>query len=160
MENSKGPAPEGVIAKMREESPEDADVAQKLLDWSRKHFTEIRLTPKGINIVPGFRREDAFSPFVIQKERKRALYVDVRNIQRTPPFDTAEQWQEFCDRLGKMRGVDFELTTDGNYYRAEYSDLANDQALKVFQETIAWSIEQVKGGQHLGTSIQSQSAIP
>jgi len=41
-------------------------------------------------------------------------------------------------------GVNFELTPDGNYYRAEYSDLGNDEALKAFQETIAWGIEQVK----------------
>ncbi len=47
-----------------------------------------------------------------------------------------------------MRGVNFDLTPDGDYYRAEYSDLANDEALKAFQETIAWSIEQVKSAQH------------
>jgi hypothetical protein len=32
MENPKGPTPEEVIAKIREESPEDADVAQKILE--------------------------------------------------------------------------------------------------------------------------------
>ncbi len=68
----------------------------------------------------------------------------VENIQGTPPFNTAQKWQEFRDRLDKMRGVHFKLTPKGNYYRAEYSDLANDEALKAFQETTYWSIEQVK----------------
>jgi hypothetical protein len=47
-----------------------------------------------------------------------------------------------------MHGVHFELLPEGNFYRAEYSDLANDEALKAFQETIAWSIEQVKSAPH------------
>lgn len=72
------------------------------------------------------------------------MYVDVRNIRRTPPFDTEQKWQKFRDRLVKMRGVNFVRTPNGNYYRAEYSDLATDEALKAFQETIAWSIEQVR----------------
>ena len=144
MNNPKEPTPEEIVAKIRPESPEDADVVQKLLDWSRQHFTGIRTTPEGWNIVPEFRPGPAFSPFVIQKEGKRALYVGIQNIQRTPPFDTAEKWQEFRDRLVKLRGVHFKLTPEGNWYRAEYSDLANDEALKAFQETIAWSIEQVR----------------
>ncbi len=149
MENPKEPTPEEIIAKMRQESPEDADVAQKILDWSRRHFTEIRLTPEGWNILPVFRQGAVlFSPLVIQKENRRALYMHVQNIQGTPPFDTAQTMQEFRDRLDKLRGVHFELTPNGNYYRAEYSDLANDEALKAFQETIAWSIEQVKSAQH------------
>jgi hypothetical protein len=74
--------------------------------------------------------------------------VDVQNIQRTPPFDTAKKWQKFRERLVELRGVHFKLTPKGNYYRAKYSDLANDEALKAFQETIAWSIEQVKSAQH------------
>jgi hypothetical protein len=149
MENPKGPTPEEVIAKIRQESPEDADVAQKILDWSRQHFTEITTTPKGWLIVPVFRQgAGIFSPFGIQKEKSRALYMYVQNIKSTPPFDTAKKWHEFRDRLDKTRGVHFELTPDGNYYRAEYSDLANDEALKAFQETIAWSIKQVKSAQH------------
>jgi hypothetical protein len=74
--------------------------------------------------------------------------VYVQNIKGTPPFNTAQEWQEFRDRLDKMRGVNFDLTPDGNFYRAEYYDLANDEALKAFQETIVWSIEQVKSAQH------------
>ncbi|MDX6304717.1 MAG: hypothetical protein QOI77_1686, partial [Blastocatellia bacterium] len=105
-------------------------------------------TRKGFIIFPVLRRGPSFSPFVIKKEGKPALYVDVQNIQRTPPFDTAEKWQEFRDRLDKMHGVRFELLPEGNFYRARYSDLANDDALKGFQETIAWSIEQVKSAPH------------
>jgi hypothetical protein len=148
MENPKGPTPDEVIAKMREDSPEDADVAQKILDWSRQFF-EITTTPKGWLIVPVLRQgAGTFSPFGIQKEKSRALYMYVQNIRRTPPFDAAPKWQEFCDRLDKIRGVHFDLTPNGNYYSAKYSDLANDEALKSFQETIAWSIEQVKSAQH------------
>jgi hypothetical protein len=123
MENPKGPTPEEVIAKIREESPEDADVAQKILDWSHNHF-EITTTPTGWLIVPVFRQgAGTFSPFGIQKEKRRALYVYVQNIKGTPPFNTAQKWQEFRDRLDKMRGVNFDLTPDGNFYRAEYYDL-------------------------------------
>lgn len=147
MKNPQEPTPEEIVAEIRKDSPEDADVAQKILNWSRQHFNGINVTPKGWNIVPEFRSGPAFSPFVIQKEAKRALYVDVRNIQKTPPFDRAKKWQEFCDRVVKMRGIDFELTPDGNYYRAEYSDLANDDAMEAFQKTIAWSIKQVKSAQ-------------
>jgi hypothetical protein len=137
--------PEEVVAEMRRESPEDADVAQTILDWSRQHFTEINVTAGEWNIVPVFRQGAVlFSPLAIQKDNRRALYIRVENIQGTPPFNTAEKWREFRDRLDKMRGVHFELTPKGNYYRAEYSDLANDEALKAFQETIAWLIEQVK----------------
>ena len=144
MENPREPTPEEIIAKMRQESPEDADVAQKILDWSRQHF-EIRITPEGWNIVPVLRQEMfAFSPFVIQKEKRRALYMDVRNIQTNPPFNTSQKWQEFQDRLEEMRGITFTVTPEGNYYWAEYSDFGNDEALKAFQETIVWSIEQVK----------------
>jgi hypothetical protein len=68
MNNPKEPTPEEIVAKIRPEWPEDADVAQKLLYWSRQHFTGIRTTPEGWNIVPEFRRGPAFSPFVIQKK--------------------------------------------------------------------------------------------
>jgi hypothetical protein len=145
MNSPEEPTPEEIVAKIRQESPEDADVAQKLLDWSRQHFTGIRVTPEGWNIVPEFRRGPAFSPFVIQKEKRRALYMHVRNIRRTPPFDTAKKWHEFRDRLVKLH---FKLTPEGDWYRAKYSDLKNDEALKAFQETIAWSIEQVKSAAH------------
>lgn len=142
MENPKGPIPEEVIAKIREESPEDADVAQKLLDWSRQHFTKVPTTSGGWLIVPEFGEgADPFRPFGIQKETSRALYIYVKNIKRTPPFDTAGKWEEFRDRL-VLRG--FKPTPEHDYYKAKYSDLANDEALKAFQETIAWSIEQVK----------------
>lgn len=148
VEKMNNPTPEEVIEKIREDSPEDAHVAQTLLDRSRQHFTGIRTTPEGWNIVPVFRQEEfAFSPFVIQKEKRRALYMDVQNIRTTPPFDSEQEWQEFQDRLDKMRGVNFELTPDGKFFRAEYSDLGNDEALKAFQETIIWSIEQVKSAQ-------------
>jgi hypothetical protein len=97
-------------------------------------------------IGPEFRRGPAFSPFVIQKEGKQELYVDVQNIQKTPPFDIPGKWKEFRDRLVKLRG--FVPTPEGNFYRAKYSDLADDEALKAFQEMIVWSIEQVKSAQH------------
>jgi hypothetical protein len=80
MNNPNEPTPEEIVAKMRQESPEDADVAQKILDWSRQHFTKIRSTPEGWNIVPEFRQGAVtFSPFVIQKEKRRALYMDAKS---------------------------------------------------------------------------------
>jgi len=144
MKDPEGPPAEEIVAKIRQSSPEDADVAQEILDWSRQHF-EIRTTAKGWNIAPEFQQGACtFRPFVIQERNSRALYVDVQNIRSTPPFDTSENWQEFRKRLVNMRGVHFEPTPDHDYYKAEYSDLANDDAMKAFQETIVWSIEQVK----------------
>ena len=149
MNNPKERTPEAIVEEMRQESPEDADVAQKLIDWSLECRAEISVTPGEWNIVPMFRQGAVlFAPFAIQKDNARALYMRVENIRGTPPFDTAQKWQEFCERLDNMRGVHFKPTPKGNYYRAEYSDLANDEALKEFQETIAWSIEQVKTAQH------------
>jgi hypothetical protein len=143
------PTPEEVIAAIRGESPQDAEVAQKLLEWSRQHFTRVPTTSEGWLIVPELGQgADPFRPFGIQKETSRALYIYVKNIKRTAPFDTEGKWQEFRDRLVDLRGVHFEPTTKGDFYKAEYSDLADDEVLKAFQETIIWSIEQVKSAQH------------
>jgi hypothetical protein len=148
MKTSQESTPQEIVAKIREVSPEDADVAQEIFDWSRQHF-KIRTTPEGWNIAPEFQlAARTFRPFVIQERNSRALYVDVQNIRSTPPFDTSESWQELRKRLVNMPGVHFEPTPDHDYYKAEYSDLANDDAMKAFQETIVWSIEQVKSAQN------------
>jgi hypothetical protein len=140
------PTQEEVIAAIRGESPKDADVAQKLLDWSRQHFTEVPTTSGGWLIVPEFGEgAGPFRPFGIQKETSRALYIYVKNIKRTPPSDKVGKWEEFRDRL-VLRG--FKPTPEHDYYKANYSELAGDEALKAFQETIIWSIDQVKSAQH------------
>jgi len=131
---------EEIIDAIRQESPEGAGIAQRIVDWSFKqeHFSELSTTAN--NITPQFNvNSTIFRPFVIQTDHK--VHVWIAEIKRTPPFNVEENWREFRRRLDEM-GVSFPERP--RYSGVILSTFANDHTLTKFLKIIAWSIQEVK----------------
>ncbi|MFS8084080.1 MAG: hypothetical protein ACMG6H_00455 [Acidobacteriota bacterium] len=150
--------PEEIIELIRQDSPEEATFAQRIVDRWRERFGEPICTPEGFCIVAEV-KFDAFdfNPFAIQREGKRALYVYLQNIRGTPPFDLDENWCEFRRRLDDVPGADFKDTGKGTYSSESLSAFSNNATLDRFFELIEWSISQVNAQQEQTTTVQSDS---
>ncbi len=129
---------EEIIEGIRERSPMEAEIAQRILDWSKENFApkcsqasfllELKDTPK------------TFHPVSIDKSGR--LWIYNKNIRNTRPFDLAENWLEFRHRLDDIPEVDF--PEKEMHSSAKLLSFAKDAALRAFLDAIAWSIEQVK----------------
>ena len=149
--------PEEIIESIRRDSAEDADGAQLILDWWREGFGAPKCTEKGYCIVAEFTlRSVAFTPFAIQKARKRALYVYLDNIRATSPFDVDENWREFRRRLHGIPGGHWSETDERRFSRAKLSDFSNADTRNAFFELVRWSINQVTAT----VATNSSSSIP
>ena len=151
--------PEDIIELIRQDSPEEATFAQRIVDRWRERFGEPICTPEGFCIVAEVKFDSLnFNPFAIQREGKRAVYVYLQNIRRTPPFDLDENWAEFRRRLDDVPGVDFKDTDTGAYSSERLSAFSNNAALDRFLELIEWSISQVNAAQQEQTTrVKSES---
>lgn len=142
-----------IIRAIRERSPLEADIAQRIVEWSRQYFLpkcsqrQFRLDLKD--------SPRTFHPLSIDKDGIVWTYDE--NIQITPPFDIAENWLEFRRRINAIPRVNFKERK--LYSLAKLSAFANGDALDSFLEVIAWSIEMVKAAYNGTPSpITSQSA--
>jgi hypothetical protein len=141
-------APEDIIELIRQDSPEEAMPAQRIVDRWRERFGEPICTPEGFCIVAEVKFGSlSYNPFAIQREGKRAVYVYLRNIRRTPPFDLDENWDEFRRRLNDVPGVDFEDTDNAAFSSEGLSAFANNDTLNAFFDVIDWSIRKVSATQ-------------
>jgi hypothetical protein len=146
---------EEIIEVIREKSPKEADLAQRILDWSKQDFTpKCRQTQFRLDLTAN---PKAFHPLSIDNGGR--LWTYNKNIQSIPPFDVAENWAEFRRRLDDIPGVNF--PENEMYSSAKLSSLADDVALNQFLNVIAWSIEQVKVAASTSSKSQmSESTTP
>jgi hypothetical protein len=145
---------EEIIEPINQRSSEEAEVARRILDWSKKYFapkcshTQFRLdltdNPK------------TFHPLAITNDGR--LWIYNKNIRTTRPFDVAKNWAEFRRRLDDIPGVNF--PENDMYSSAKLSSLASDAVLVSFLDVITWSIEQVKAASLLhSNSSECQSQL-
>jgi hypothetical protein len=104
---------ESIRSDSDEHADEDADGAQLLLDGWREGFGEPRCTDDDYCIVAELSLKS--TPFCIQRDKTRALYVYLDNIRGTRPFDVDENWLEFRRRLGEIPGVSLWILVSSAY---------------------------------------------
>ena len=138
-------SPEEIIESIRSDSAEDADGAQLILDWWREEgFREPKCTKKDNCIVAELPLKPiAFTPFAIQRDRKRALYVYLDNIRGTSPFDVGENWREFRRRLDGIPGAHWSETDKRRFSSTKLADFSNADTRNAFFELVRWSINEV-----------------
>lgn len=133
MENPKGPTPDEVIAKMREDSPEDADVAERILEWWERFFAP-KCNPESIRLE--FRRAPiGFHPINITRDGK--LYLQMPNIRDM--MRSKADFPEFnrhLDEIGFVKNPDFPWI--------HLHSLANDESLSKFLTLMEWLIERLR----------------
>lgn len=136
--------PQEIIESIRSDSAEDADGAQLILDWWREGFREPKVTEKDNCIVAELPLKSiAFTPFAIQRDRKRALYVYLDHIRGTSPFDVDSKWQEFRRRLDGIPGAHWSETDERLFSSTKLSDFSNADTRNAFFELVRWSINEV-----------------
>jgi hypothetical protein len=129
---------EEIIEGIRKRSPKEAELAERILDWSKHYFTpKCSHTQFRLDLATN---PKTFHPLAIDNGGR--LWTYNKNIQSIRPFDVAENWAEFRRRLDDIPGVNF--PENDMYSSAKLSSLANDAALRGFLDVITWSIEQVK----------------
>ncbi|MBA2734121.1 MAG: hypothetical protein H0U54_14735 [Acidobacteria bacterium] len=127
-----------IIEEIRERSPLEADIGQRIVEWSRQCFLpKCSQTQFRLDLKDGPR---TFHPLAIDRDGRVWTYN--KNIRNTPPFDIADNWLEFRRRIDAIPGVN--LPENEMYSSAKLSTFANGAALDSFLEVIAWSIEMVK----------------
>jgi hypothetical protein len=129
---------EEIIEAIRQRSPLEAQIAQRILDWSKAFFTpkcsqssfrlDLTDTPK------------TYHPISIDKDGR--LWIYNKNMQSTRPFDVPANWEEFRRRLGNIPHVSF--PENPMYSSAKLSSLANDTTLAAFLDVIRWSVDEVR----------------
>jgi hypothetical protein len=145
---------EEIIEAIGERSPKEAEIAQRILNWSKQYFTpKCSTTSFRLDLTD---RPKTFHPVSIDNGGR--LWTYNKNIRSVAPFDVAENWTEFRHRLDDIPGVNF--PENEMYSSAKLSSLADDVALTQFLNVIAWSIERVKEAASTPFKNQSESAIP
>jgi hypothetical protein len=129
---------EEIIEALRDRSAKEAEIAQRILEWSKLFFiprcsrTSLRLDFK--------ENPSTFHPMSVDTSGR--LWTYNTNIRSTPPFDVNENWTEFRRQIDDIPGLSFK---HGEMYSsAKLSSLVNDAALTRFLNVIAWSIQQVR----------------
>ena len=130
--------PEEIVEAIKKKSPEAAEVARRILDWSYQNFTQVR--PTSTTFVPELRYDSkTFGPFSIQRDGR--LYLYRRNIQKNSDID--EDWLQLRDRLNGI-GPGLSFSEAENFPSIMLSALADNNAGEAFLRIIAWSIERVR----------------
>lgn len=150
------PTPKDVIDFIREKKGGDADAdgAQLILDEWPSSLGKPRCTPNGYCIVAELPFEPiGFTPFCIQRECSRALYVYLHNIRNSSPFDLDEDWQEFRRRLDGIPRIHWletprwKRTPKHHFAKAHLRDFRNADTRNAFFDVIDWSIRKVNAAQ-------------
>ncbi|MDX6443570.1 MAG: hypothetical protein QOH71_644 [Blastocatellia bacterium] len=146
---------EEIIEVIREKSPQEAEIAQRILNWSKPYFTpKCAKTSLRLDLTDS---PNTFHPVSI--DTGGHLWTYNKNIQSTRPFDVAKNWTEFRRRIDDNPGVNFRHGE--TYSNTKLSSFADDAALSRFLNVIAWSIEQVKNPtQDKQISASSDTAQP
>lgn len=123
------PAPtrtaEEIIQAIREKSPQGAELAQRILDWSREHSKGEYCTAETFNPVFDF----DLRPIGISTHGQGKLWVNFSPIRKTKPFDREEKRVELRERMNAIPYVN--LTPGENFASTELSALDNDAVEKI-----------------------------
>lgn len=127
-----------------ERSPDEVAVARKILEWCNDKFS--RVSWPGSSFVPEFVYDsNIFSPISVPKG-KGVVVIRLKFIRRkNVPFRVDARRIEFLRQLNKIPGVELPPDSIDKFPSIPLSKLAVGNALAQFLETIAWSIEEVKG---------------
>lgn len=131
---------EEFIQAIRERSPEEAEIAQRILEWpgiSGARAGKVYLTPEF-----GY-GSDKYTPISISKNGRLSLAFEA--LRRNRPFDIEEKRLELRRRVNGIAGVklnDLEWAPS-----TEVSALASGNALEEFKGVIAWAVEEIKRAQ-------------
>jgi hypothetical protein len=125
-------------------SPEAAEVARRMLDWSQQHFTYIEW--KGVSFVPkldyGARfTHNPITVFGLGKEPRVGIKLGrMKNRNRLPE----ETRRELLKRLNDIPGVKVTPDKIDKHPMIPLVKLSKNEALEKFLQAISWTIEQVK----------------
>jgi hypothetical protein len=134
MDNARNTGPDTILTEIRQESAEDADVAERILDWSKRYFAP-RLNPGSIRFE--FRRTPTgFHPINITSEGK--LYLQMTNIGDM--IRSKHDLPEFNRRLSAIAGV----TDNPDFPWIQLRSLANDETLNEFLQLMEWLIQRLR----------------
>src|SRR2546427_6324817 len=96
MNKPKEPIPEEIVATISQESPEEATVAERILEWWERFFAP-KCNPGSIRLE--FRRAPiGFHPINISNDGK--LYMQMKNIRDM--MRSKEDFPEFSRRLDEI----------------------------------------------------------
>lgn len=134
-------AHEGILSEL---TPDEANVARKILAWCNVHFS--RVTWTGASFVPVLDYGGRFShnPITVYC-RGKAVRVGIkfgRMKNRNRLSD--EKRAELLRRLNKIPGVNLPQDSIDGYPNIPFSMIANARALAQFLMAIAWTIHEVK----------------
>ena len=147
---------EGVLDEL---TPEEEDLARKILDWSGNNFSVVNW--KGASFVPVLEYGSDFShnPITVycrgKVPRVQIKFKRMKNRNRL----SDEARLELLRRLNAIPGVNLPPDSIVRFPNIPLSTLANGDALEQFLKAIAWTIEEVKAvRQSAPTDVLSESA--
>jgi hypothetical protein len=129
---------------LQNRAPTAANVAKRILDWSRQNFS--RVDWKGSSFVPvlEYGAEFTHNPITVfavgKVPRVGIKFGRMKNRNGLPK----EKRIELFRRLNDIPGVRLPADSIDKYPNILLSTLANGNALEQFLKAIAWTIEEVK----------------
>jgi hypothetical protein len=135
---------EEFFEELEKRSPTDASVARKILDWSRKNFSQVNW--KGASFVPvlDYGADFSHNPITVfvggKVPRVGIKFGRLKKRNGMPD----EKRIELLRRLNAIPGVSLSMDNVDKYPNILLSTLANEDALEQFLQTVAWTNEEVK----------------
>ncbi len=130
-------------------SPEEANVARMILDWSKKNFSYINWD--GASFVPMLEYDSPhpFSPIDVRKSKSGSVAVRSGHIMtKNPPFAADDKRLDLLRRLNEIPGVSLPQDSISKFPQIPLSTLVSANAVEQFLKALAWAIEEVKAAQN------------
>jgi serine/threonine protein kinase len=137
---------------LQNRSPVEANVAKKILDWSRQNFSRVDWKHSSFVPVLDYGAEFSHNPITVfavgKVPRVGIKFGRMKNRNGLPK----EKRIELLGQLNEIPGVRLPADSVDKYPNILLTTLASGDALEQFLRTIAWTNEEVKTIQELGAN--------
>jgi hypothetical protein len=140
---------ESLIGKVeRQAGPDAADVARRIIDWSRGTFSRLEWGrgSKFGGFSPALDHTGrSYWPFYLWTTGK--IRIEFQWMKGMPPFDRVERRVEFMERLNAIPGVELASSSIDGKPAIPLTVLSDDASLEALFETLKWFLAEATSTQ-------------
>ena len=125
-------------------SPEQAEVARRILEWSKQRFSHIDWQPSSFVPVYEYGSQSSHNPLTVYGYAKTPRVQVKFGRMKTQNGFSDEMLKNLLKRLNEINGVSISQKKIHKYPTIPISALTNDKALSSFLSAIEWTLETIK----------------
>jgi hypothetical protein len=124
---------------------EDCSVVRRIIEWAveQKLDANFNKWEKITSFIPTV-KTDGGPRYPLSVQSGGDIWVQMRWLRESTPFDDEGKRRELCMRLNEIPGVKIPLERMTGYPRIPLQALRNDTALNAFLDTITWIVAELR----------------